>query len=62
MASEGTVMGISLLGVVAGLAVLLYGTELGDYTVIGAGGVVVLLGVGLMTAYLSGLEGPAESH
>jgi len=62
MASESTVMGLSLAVVVVGLAILLWGTELADYTVVGAGGVVILAGVGLMTVYLARLEGPASGH
>ena len=62
MASEASVFGLSFLGVVVGLAVLLWGTELGDYTIISGGGVVVLLGVALMTVYLAGMDHPASDH
>lgn len=62
MARESTVMGGSLAGVVVGTAILLWGTEQADYTVIGAGGVVILLGIGVMTLYLSRLEHPTGGH
>lgn len=62
MASESSVFGLSILGVVVGLAVLLWGAEHTNNTYVVGGGLVVLAGVGLMTAYLAGLEGPAEGH
>lgn len=62
MASESSVFGLGILGVVVGLAVLLWGAEHGDNTFVTGGGIVVLAGVGLMTAYIAGLEGPTEEH
>jgi len=62
MASEASVFGLSTLGVIVGLAVLLWGTELGHFTIVTAGGVIVLLAVAVMTVYLSGMEGPSSGH
>ena len=62
MASESTVFGLSALTIVVGLAVLLYGAYSTTNPVTFGGGVIVLAGLGLMTAYISALSGPAESH
>ena len=62
MASESSVFGLSVLGVVVGLVVLLWGAEHTNNVVVTAGGVVVLAAVGVMTAYIAGMSGPAEGH
>lgn len=61
MASESSVFGLGILGVVVGLAVLLYGAEAAGTTVVAAGGAVVLAAVGLMTAYIAGMSEPEGS-
>ena len=62
MASESSIFGLAILGVVVGLAVLLYGAEVGDNIIVSGGGVVVLAAVGLMTAYIAGLSEPDGEH
>jgi uncharacterized protein YjlB len=62
MASDSSVFGLAVLGVVVGLAVLLFGAEEGDNTIVSAGGVVVLAAVGLMTLRLSRMDAPAEGE
>ena len=62
MASESSVFGVSLAAVVVGLAILLYGAEHTANQITFSGGLVVLVGVGLMTAYLAAMDGPAEGH
>ena len=64
MASESSVFGLSILGVIVGLAILLYGAEAGGTPVVAAGGLVVLAAVGLMTAYIAGMSEPegTDSH
>ena len=62
MADESTVFGISLVGVLAGLAVLIYGVTLnnGEHLneLILAGGVIVLAGFGLLTLGIARIEDP----
>ena len=58
MASESTVFGLSVLGVIVGLAIVLYGEGAAGTTVAVAGGVVVLAGIALMTVYIAGLPEP----
>jgi len=58
MVSEGAVMGLSLVAVVIGLVVVLFGLEELDYTFVQGGGVVALLGVGAIALYLATLEAP----
>jgi len=62
MASESSVFGLSLLAVVGGLAILLYGAENTANAITFSGGLVVLSGVAIMTVYLAGMDGPAEGH
>jgi len=62
MASESSVFGLGIVGVVVGLAVLLYGAEAAGTTVVAAGGLVVLAAVGLMTAYLAAMPEPEGEH
>lgn len=62
MASESSVFGLGVLGVIVGLAVLLYGAYIGDNTIVSGGGIVVLAAVGLMTVYLSAMDEPSGSH
>jgi hypothetical protein len=62
MASESSVFGLGVLGVVVGLAILLYGAEAAGTTVVAAGGVVVLASVGLMTAYIAAMPEPDGEH
>ena len=58
MASESTVFGVSILAVVVGLAILLYGAEAAGTAVTAAGGVVVLAGIAIMTVYIASLPEP----
>ena len=51
-------MGLSLVAVVIGLVVVLFGLEELDYTFVQGGGVVALLGVGAIALYLATLEAP----
>lgn len=62
MASESSVFGLSLLAVVGGLAILLYGAEHTANPITFSGGAVVLAGIALMTVYIARLDGPAEGH
>ena len=62
MASESSVFGLSVLGVLVGLAVLLWGAEHGENTIVAGGGIVVLAAVGLLTVYLSAMGEPSEGH
>ena len=62
MASESSVFGTGVAGVVVGLAVLLWGAEHGQNTLVAGGGLIVLAAIGLMTVYLQGMDGPAEGH
>jgi|GEM_PF-6748666 len=59
MASESSVFGLGIIGVVVGLAVLLYGAEAAGNVVVAAGGVIALAAVGLMTAYIAAMPEPA---
>ena len=61
MASESTVFGLSVLGVVVGLAILLFGAYTAGNTVVAAGGLVVLAAIGLMTAYIAGMSEPEDA-
>lgn len=61
MASESSVFGLGILGVIVGLAVVLYGAYVGDNYVVTGGGIVVLAAVGLMTAFLAAMDEPAGS-
>jgi high-affinity Fe2+/Pb2+ permease len=62
MADDSTVFGLSLVGVLAGLAVLIYGVTLtnGEHLneLILAGGIIVLLAFGLLTAGVAWLDDP----
>lgn len=60
MASESSVFGISILAVVVGLAILLYGAEHTANAITFSGGAVVLAGIALMTVYIARLDGPAD--
>lgn len=64
MASESAVFGLSVLAVVVGLAILLYGAEHTANLVTFSGGAVVLAGVALMTAYIAAMSYPddGEAH
>lgn len=62
MASESSVFGLGVLGVIVGLAILLYGAQIGDNVIVSGGGIVVLASVGLMTVQLSAMDEPAGSH
>lgn len=60
MSRETTVFGVSVLAVVVGLGVLLFGEFIHDRTLVVGGGVVVLVGCGIMTRYVAGL--PDTDH
>ena len=62
MASESTVFGLSALTVVVGLAILLFGAYSTANPVTAAGGVVVLAGLALMTAYIAAMSEPEGAH
>ena len=62
MASDSAVFGTGVLGVLVGLAVLLWGAEHGDNAIVTGGGVVVLAAVGLMTLRLARMVAPAGGH
>ena len=62
MASESSVFGTAVVGIIVGLAVLLWGAEHGQNTLVAGGGIVVLAAIGLMTVYLNGMDGPADGH
>ena len=54
---------VSLVGVVGGLAVLLFGAQIGsEGLLVPAGGVVVLLGVAVLTAAVAELDHPDGEH
>lgn len=62
MANESTVFGLSLAGVLAGLGVLIYGVTLtsGEHLNVEmlAGGAIVILAFGLLTAGVARLDAP----
>jgi len=65
MASDSTVFGLSFAGVIAGLGVLIYGVTLtnGEHlnSLMLAGGVIVLLAFGLLTAGVARMDEPEGS-
>jgi hypothetical protein len=65
MAADSMMFGTSLVGVLAGLGVLIYGVTLNDGKalngVILAGGVIVLLAFGVFTLGVARLEAPEGS-
>ena len=62
MASESTVFGLSALAVVVGLAILLYGAYSTTNPITFSGGVVVLAGLALMTAYIAAMSEPEGAN
>lgn len=61
MRHEGLVFGSAVAGVAIGLALLLYAEASGaGYDVLFAGGVILLLGMGILTGGVILLEEPAE--
>lgn len=62
MASESTVFGLSAIAIVVGLAVLLFGAYSTTNPVTFGGGVIVLAGIALMTAYIAGMSEPEGGH
>jgi len=50
-----------VLGTVVGLAILLYGTFVGNETLVPAGGVVVLASIGLLTYAIAAVDGDEEA-
>lgn len=65
MADESTVFGVSLVGVLAGLGVLIYGVTLTNgeelNEIMLAGGIVVLAAFGLFTLGVAQLDEPEGS-
>ena len=56
MPSDSVTTGVSVLLVLVGLLVLLYGEFASMDSLINGGGVVVLVGMGVLTVYIAGLE------
>ncbi|MFB6229211.1 MAG: hypothetical protein ABEH88_11790 [Halobacteriales archaeon] len=65
MANDSTVFGLSLVGVLAGLGVLIYGVTLNSgeelNEIMLAGGIIVLAAFGLFTLGVAQLEEPEGS-
>lgn len=62
MNGETASLGVSMVAILAGLATLLYGEYAGfGFEVVAAGGVVVLVGVGILTAHVARLPEPEDA-